>query len=336
MIADHWQTGLFALASLGLAALHALLEPSVSAQVLMLAPLVAILGLPHGALDLPIAEALWPLDGPGRKLTFATLYLCLAGTVIACWWLLPGLALFAFLAYSALHFSDDWEDEGQPLRWSGGLATVGAPALLHPAEVEAIFAVLAPPQSAALAVDALALAGGVALAVLVVSIVGLARARGAAALEQAVLWMTAAALPPLMYFAVYFCALHSIRHFMSTMRAVPNGRRALVVAVSLSAMVTFVAVLVLQYGISVPMPAMTAAAEQGIRIIFIGLAALTVPHMILVDRFRRGRPRIGSALISLDLIDPLRALSRSAGLGAHREAATGCGWPFSRASVAPL
>lgn len=284
MIAAHWQTALFALAGLGIAALYALFLPPLPMQVVLLAPLVAILGLPHGALDLPIAEALWPLDSPGRKLMFAALYLGLSGAVVGVWLLLPAVALLAFLAYSALHFSDDWAGEVPSLRWSGGLATVGAPALLHHGEVETIFAVLAPREGAALASDAVALAGALALLMLAASVLASPRARGAAALEQATLWAVAAALPPLMYFAVYFCALHSIRHFTATMAAVPDGRRALLVAVVLSAMVTLVGLLALRYGAT---GTMTTMSEQGIRVIFIGLAALTVPHMILVDRFRR-------------------------------------------------
>lgn len=284
MMAAHWQTALFALAGLGITAVYALLQPALPAQVLMLAPLVAILGLPHGALDLPIAEALWPLKTRTRKLVFAALYVGLSGAVVAIWLLVPGLALMAFLAYSALHFSDDWAETLPSLRWSGGLATVGAPALLQHSEVEAIFAVLAPQGGAALAADFVALAGGVALGLLVVLVLAFSRGRGAAALEQAVLWTVAWTLPPLMYFAVYFCALHSIRHFTATMRAIPDTRRALGVAVLLSAMVILVALLALLYGMT---GTITATTEQGIRVIFIGLAALTVPHMILVDRFRR-------------------------------------------------
>jgi hypothetical protein len=90
-----------------------------------------------------------------------------------------------------------------------------------------------------------------------------------------------------MYFAVYFCALHSIRHFTSTMRAVPNGQRALGVAVVLSGIVTLAAVAATLFGPAGPVADPT---EQGIRVIFIGLAALTVPHMILADRFRRECP----------------------------------------------
>ena len=88
-----------------------------------------------------------------------------------------------------------------------------------------------------------------------------------------------------MYFAVYFCALHSVRHFTATLRAVPDGRRAMGLAVALSVAVTLVAAGILRYG--APLQAVDTTG-QILRIVFIGLAALTVPHMILVDRFERG------------------------------------------------
>ena len=284
MIWLHLQTSIFALAGLGVAVLYTVIQPGLPAQVLMLAPLVAVLGLPHGALDLPIAEALLPLTGWRRKALFVATYLGVAGAVIAIWLLAPGAALAMFLGYSALHFSEDWAQAWPPLRWSGGAATIGAPALLHHGEVEAIFAVLAPQIVAAVVADAAALVGVLALSGVVLSCLLSQQARGWAALEQVILWITAAALPPLMYFAVYFCALHSVRHFTATMRVIADGRRAMAVAVTLSAMVTLIALFVLLYGSVAQVVDLT---DQIIRIVFIGLAALTVPHMILVDRFLR-------------------------------------------------
>ena len=153
--------------------------------------------------------------------------------------------------------------------------------------VEAIFAVLAQ-RGAALAADAATLAGGVGLAVLAVSLLTSQRARGPAVLEQAVLWATATVLPPLMYFAVYFCALHSIRHFTATIACRPErARRGLGVAVVLSVIVTLTGLVATLLGLA---GTLAETTEQGIRVIFIGLAALTVPHMILVDRFRRNWP----------------------------------------------
>ena len=133
MIAARWQTGLFAAAGLGVAALHAGMQPDLAMQALILAPLVAVLGLPHGALDLPIAEALWPLTGWRRKLGFTAAYLGLAGAVIAVWLLAPAASLALFLGYAALHFSGDWARAWPPLRWTGGAPRSARPPCCIPA-----------------------------------------------------------------------------------------------------------------------------------------------------------------------------------------------------------
>ena len=285
MIRAHWQTVLFGLTALGVMVAYSVLRPDVQTQVLMLAPLVAVLGLPHGALDLPIAEALWPLTGWRRKSAFVAVYLGLSGAVIWIWLVFPGWALAIFLCYSALHFSGDWAQTSAGLRWAGGAATIGAPACFHHQEVLAIFTVLAPQNAAALITDAAVLVGALGFTGLVVSCLGQRQLRNAAALEQFILWSSAAVLPPLMYFVVYFCALHSVRHFVQTMWLVAQKRRAVASAVTLSALVTLVAAVVWRYGVTVQVVNPT---DQIIRIVFIGLAALTVPHMILVDRFFSG------------------------------------------------
>lgn len=57
-------------------------EPGPTRQILVPAPLVAILDLPHGALDLPIDEALRPLHGWRCKLRSVLGDLSLAAVVI--------------------------------------------------------------------------------------------------------------------------------------------------------------------------------------------------------------------------------------------------------------
>ena len=281
-----WQTVLFGLCA-GVAVLfQAIMQPGIAAQLLLLAPLVAILGLPHGALDLPMAGVLWPLDGWRGKLRFVVIYLGLVAGVVGLWILAPGAALIAFLAYSALHFSDDWSRAAPPLRWTGGIATIGAPALMHHAEVTTLFGYLAPDHAAAIAADATAVAGALALLVFIATVLFRPAARHRAALEQGILWGIAALLPPLVYFAVYFCGLHSIRHFDATLRSVPHARRALITAAMLSVATILTAAMVF----SGRNGAAVTPEGGGMQVIFIGLAALTVPHMLLVERFHRHRP----------------------------------------------
>ena len=277
-----WQTILFAVTvTLAISAAISI-ELDLTLQILLLAPLVAILGLPHGALDLPIAEALWPLDGWRGKLRFACCYLGLAAAVICLWLVAPGLALAAFLAYSALHFADDWQGAPEPLRWTGGLTTVGAPALCHQAQVADLFGYLAPPAAAGLAAGTLAAAGAASLLALVGALVLARHCRGRAALEQLLLWAAALVLAPLVYFLVYFCALHAIRHFTSAVQSIERPRQAIIAAAGLSALVVALSALA---AFHVQAGGIVAVDEAIFQVVFIGLAALTVPHMILVDRF---------------------------------------------------
>jgi zinc transporter ZupT len=78
--------------------------------------------------------------------------------------------------------------------------------------------------------------------------------------------------------------LHSVRHFSNALASLDDPHQGLRVAALLSA-VTVVAGLI---GFVVLQGFKPELFEQSLlRIVFIGLAALTVPHMILVDRFQR-------------------------------------------------
>ena len=279
-----WQTWLFASVAFLTTVVSLVGQPDLITQLFILAPAVAILGLPHGALDLPIAQTLWPLNGWRGKLRFVSLYLGLSLLLIITWIFLPGPALFVFLIYSAFHFSGDWDDSGIILRFSGGAATVGAPALFQTEEVATLFSQLAPESAAHSAAILLAVMGGMFLCMFVATIIVWPQFRTRAASEQGIIWISAACLTPLIYFVIYFCILHSIRHFSNAIASLEDPRQGLRVALLLSGVTVlagFIGFLVLQ-------GTKPELLEQSVlRIIFIGLAALTVPHMILVDRFQR-------------------------------------------------
>ncbi|MBD0427889.1 Brp/Blh family beta-carotene 15,15'-dioxygenase [Aquisalinus flavus] len=282
-IAPVWQTFLFGSCACVAIAMQATMDLNPSSQFLILAPLIAVFGLPHGALDLPIAERLWPLEGVSGKLKFIASYVGLILLVIAVWLVAPGVALSAFLAYSALHFSGDWAGTAAPLRWAGGVAAIGAPALLHPTEVTALFGHLAPLPAAAIAADAAALAGALAIIPLALTL-AIRRRLSQPVIELMILWIAAWLLPPLLFFGIYFCSLHSIRHYRSSIRRMPSARRALFTAIGLSSIVALAGVsFVLVRSVADP----AVPFELGLQAVFIGLAALTVPHMILVERFDR-------------------------------------------------
>ncbi len=278
-----WQTWLFAITAIASIAVMTVLQPDVTVQILLLVPFVAIFGLPHGALDLPIAQAIWPLKGWQGTARFAAFYLGLAGAVVLAWTYFPGFSLFAFLTYSALHFAGDWDDAPVILRWTGGAATIGAPSLFHRDEVATIFGYLAPMPPDNLAATYLACVGAVALVVMLIIVLLKPALRTRTILEQIVLWVTALCLSPLLYFIVYFCALHSVRHMTLTLNWIDDRRTAvhLSIALSVATVLTGFASVGIFHAVGLE------TIENAIsKTVFIGLAALTVPHLILVDRFR--------------------------------------------------
>ena len=85
--------------------------------------------------------------------------------------------------------------------------------------------------------------------------------------------------PPLMFFIVYFCALHSARHLREGFREEHgHGRRLTLLVVAAYTL----APLALAAAFLVGTAGTAALDEQLLRVVFIGLAALTVPHMALV------------------------------------------------------
>ena len=87
--------------------------------------------------------------------------------------------------------------------------------------------------------------------------------------------------PPLLAFAVFFCGMHSPRHILRTLDC--SGRGALHGLLTASA--PMLAVLVLSVAAWYWSDGL-APDTRVIRIVFVGLAALTVPHMALVEQVR--------------------------------------------------
>ena len=261
-----------------------LVQPPLIWQIIALGPLVALLGLPHGALDHRVASALWPLTTPRDHAVFIAGYIGLGVAVVVLWIIAPSIALAAFLIYSALHFSDDWRAEvglwqSLPL----GISVIALPALVYQSDVAALFGFLTPQPTATLFA---ALLHKTAIAAIIASALCLVvnlRAAPWVMVEYALLVATALVTPSLIYFVVYFCLLHSPRHFLLTadqLRLTPlQGLRAawpiLVATLAMTALCALV--------LSIFTPAFEPATLQ---IVFIGLAALTVPHMLLTAVFR--------------------------------------------------
>ena len=260
-------------------------------ELFVVAAAIILLGVPHGALDVLHAARSLPIDGPARWLLFTTGYVAVAAAVVGIWVVAPTLSLAGFLAISAFHFSGDLE--GQPpvlVRALHGASPIVFPALLHQEELAQLFAMLAPEAGAEALASSLAAAAPIALTLLggLLAVAAARRLTGrassvpAAAIAEA---SAAAALtvlaPPLTAFAVYFCVLHSARHVVRTGEVFQLPARELVRAAALPTLATAAAAPVAFHLLEgAPLDART------LQVVFIGLAALTVPHMMLIEPLR--------------------------------------------------
>lgn len=268
---------------------------STATRAALLAALVAVFGLPHGAMDPLVARAAGLWHDARQLAVHLAAYIGLASAVIFMWWLLPVTSLTAFLFMSAWHFGDDWprlpgnRSTHVIERLLAGLGVVGAPILFHPDRAAELFALLTLHSDTSQAIALLVMLWRVMAVAGIAGLAWLALIQGprrpAAMLEPVMLIVAAAWLPPLVYFAIYFCFLHSPRHLINVARdprvhLSPAAGGVIVGLTLLTVMIGLTAFFIL--GDSQP------AETRVLQVVFVSLAALTVPHMLLVERFAHG------------------------------------------------
>jgi Brp/Blh family beta-carotene 15,15'-monooxygenase len=244
---------------------------------------ILLLGVPHGGLDGAIARrAGWP-SGLIPWLCFHLSYIGLAILVTALWWLFPLISLGVFLIISALHFgASDIADTGSDwLPWMahGGLICIAIPNL-QPNLVEPIFTVLVNADNTRLLMQAITnlFYPWVATVTLYCGYAYFQpqyrKPLGGLLLLIALVYL----LPPLISFAVYFCLWHSPGHMLRLWRSLEQAerRRSLEEAGFYTGAAWFAMGLAFYF-----LPG--SASSPLLQLTFIGLAALTLPHMLLVD-----------------------------------------------------
>lgn len=252
---------------------------------------VVLIGLPHGALDGAIAMHLGYATKIVNFIRFIVLYVMMAGLVVALWIVMPALCLLGFLMISMIHFGSGdarhgtgWM-RGAEILAHGGLVVAGI-SQMHRTEVDVVFGYLVGGDTAFVwsGLDVMTVFVGVSLIVCVSQALWFRKWRWTA-VELALLAALFAVAPPLVGFAVYFCLVHSARHVAGI---VGNLRRYMSVASLCAQTLAFTLASWLAGVVAVWWFAdMTNPEPTVLRVIFIGLAALTVPHMILVDGFYR-------------------------------------------------
>ncbi len=258
----------------------------MGAQAVALAVLVSVVGMPHGGLDHRVGRALLrPTLGPRWAVAFAALYLGAMAVVVLGWYLAPLPTLAGFVLLSAVHFGTADAQPGAP----GGLAraallggmVVWVPALFQPAEFTRLLTWVVPgdrwPEPVLFAPQVRTLLWA-ALAAVCASQCSGAVPAAARTLGFVALYALA---PPLVGFVVYFCGWHSAAELVRLARRAAPGRpaaglwRVVAAAAPLSALA--VAMGAVGWALAGDLP----LAPGLVRVVFVGLSVVAVPHLLL-------------------------------------------------------
>jgi Brp/Blh family beta-carotene 15,15'-monooxygenase len=236
---------------------------------------ILVLGVPHGAADLNLAIRGALIRAPQHFAIFALGYVALTGIFILVWFNWPLLSLIGFVAVSVYHFgrADAVHFRAAPIDafLYGGLPLLFIP-LAHPDEVSGLFSLLTQAETDFIRpfyALAFVWAGHLLLRL------GQDKIPMAALGEMIMLSFMFLVLPPLWGFAVYFCGFHGRRHFQRLRHTLANLDWRLTLALSALTLIVIAAI-----------PFLTEEMSFGLaflRSLFIGIFALTVPHVILID-----------------------------------------------------
>jgi len=278
------QSALFCIVALGIAAAGRILPPvDDTAGLLIIGGFILLLGVPHGALDPVFAPQLYGVRSAVGWLIFGLCYCAAAVSVVFFWQVTPTLFLLTFLLVSAIHFSGDLDPEVPVLAKAlyGGAILV-LPALFHAAQIEPLFNMLVGSESSHWITRCLHWLAWPWAAGLTLVAVALVRRMGRPALELATLGCLALSAPPLYAFTAFFCLMHGARHILRTVAYASETPARRLIAINVLPMTLIVAALLVVVT-HFSRHELNAAIVQTI---FVGLAALTVPHMVLVERIR--------------------------------------------------
>lgn len=242
--------------------------------------LMTLLGIPHGALDGYVIRSV-----SRNALDSATLYACyvlLAGMSIGSWLLYPTVSMLSFLAISVVHFgrSDvSRQSCARPLLAivaRGGLWVVALP-MLQWRSTEILFAYLQTNTAVVHSVLSIAMVLWVLISLAHLS-VELWHGHHRVCIEWLAGLLIVILLPALWAICLYFCAWHARRHMSKVLSYSSNEKQArkdmfLFTILTLS----IAAVLYLLFLRQIEI------APAVITVFFVGLFAVTVPHMILID-----------------------------------------------------
>tara|TARA_B100001989_G_scaffold147251_1_gene104972 strand:- start:1745 stop:2614 length:870 start_codon:yes stop_codon:yes gene_type:complete len=246
-------------------------------MVIVLIFFIIFFGLPHGALDTLLAKKNNLYNNFLSFIKFNFIYVLIAIITFLLWFFFPVLSLFTFLLISIFHFSEDWKNKINFLqRATLAASLISLPVFFHREEVTLIFFSLTKTNQVIYLSIFFYYMNYVIIPMLLLILFYNIK-NNKIVMNIITIALTAFLLNPLIYFLCYFCFFHSIKNFKESKKFLfPKNN-------SLHKKVIFINLLLtLILSIIIFKIFLTGTIEDKLlKITFIGLASLTVPHMLL-------------------------------------------------------
>ena len=247
--------------------------------------LIVTVGVSHGSLDHIKGNKLLELFNIKNKLLFYFGYIVISLTIIVLWLILPLITLAIFLIVAAYHFGKEDAVFGKNKKakllnlflFLKGSLVILAPLYFNPEETIKIFETLN--------VQLNQINDNILIAIIVFSLISnffVNKNIFLSFLDSFTIIMLNLNFAPLVAFTIYFCFLHSLRHSLSLIEEIDNKnfKKGLNNFLKKAFPLTLITVTVLLIAVFF-LNKYYLLDSAILKVIFIGLASLTFPHILL-------------------------------------------------------
>ncbi len=252
--------------------------------------LILTIGISHGSLDHIKGKKLIKYLGYKSMGIFYFSYLLIGAVIIFIWLIFPKSLLFLFLIIAAFHFGKEDSEfinerkNFELIYFLKGSLIITSPLFFHKEEILAIFETLNFYISNNLIISNEILFIFILLSLISGIILSLNKSievKSLLLMDYLSILILNYFLNPIIAFTIYFCFLHSIRHSISLIREInKNLTKGLPIFIKKALPLTILTIFGYVVSISI-LNNYNEFNETIYRVIFIGLASLTFPHILL-------------------------------------------------------
>jgi beta-carotene 15,15'-dioxygenase len=247
--------------------------------------LIATVGISHGSLDYIKGAKLLKIFKIKNKILFYLIYIFISSLIVCSWLVLPFFTLTIFLIVASYHFGKEDSVFGKIKKFKlsdlflflKGSLVILAPLYFHASETVQIFEILDVKFSQ--------YNKSLIVALIFLSLISnffINKNFFLSLLDSLTIITLNINFEPLLAFTIYFCFLHSVRHSLSLIKSMNNKDLKKGLASFLKKAMPLTIVTALGFLVAVFLLNEYYLLNSAIlKVIFIGLASLTFPHILL-------------------------------------------------------